>query len=147
MNQPLATCVILSFLVSTALAGEASGDPQSDNELDNIVVTGSRATGLLSETPHATSVIRLEELESRNPISAPDALRQLPGVHVVQPSGQGGVARVFIRGGEQNLTMVLLDGMRVNDPTDSRGSAFDFSTVNLNDVERIEIVRGPQSAV
>ena len=147
MNPLLATCVVFLLLVSTATADEASKDRRSDTELDTIVVTGSRATDLLSEIPHATSVIRLEELESRNSIGAPDALRQLPGVHVVQPSGQGGVARVFIRGGDQNLTMILLDGIRVNDPTDSRGSAFDFSTVNLNDVERIEIVRGPQSAV
>jgi outer membrane cobalamin receptor len=120
---------------------------EAEEQLDNIVVTGSRATDQLSEIPHTASVIRLDELEARNAIGVPDALRQLPGVHVVQPSGQGGVARVFIRGGDQNLTMILLDGIRVNDPTDSRGSAFDFSTVNLNDVERIEIVRGPQSAV
>ena len=147
MNHRLATSVVLLLLGSATFADEVAKDPQIDDELDNIIVTGSRATDQLSEIPHVTSVIRLEELEARNPISMPDALRQLPGVHVVQPSGQGGVARVFIRGGDQSLTMILHDGIRVNDPTDSRGSAFDFSTINMNDVERIEIVRGPQSAV
>ena len=138
MNHRLATSVVLLLLGSATFADEVAKDPQIDDELDNIIVTGSRATDQLSEIPHVTSVIRLEELEARNPISMPDALRQLPGVHVVQPSGQGGVARVFIRGGDQSLTMILHDGIRVNDPTDSRGSALDFSTINLNEVERME---------
>jgi len=129
------------ILTAPVLAEDASPG------VDTIVVTGSRSTDQLAEIPNTTSVILLEDLEAQNAVSVPDALRHLPGVHVVQPSGQGGVARLFIRGGDQNLTMVLLDGVRVNDPNDSRGSAFDFSTINLNDIERIEIVRGPQSAV
>jgi len=136
-----ATAVLMLVFTSLAVAAE------TETEVDNIVVTGSRTSDQLSEIPSTTTVIRLEELEAKNPVSVPDALRQLPGVHVVQPSGQGGVARIFIRGGDQNLTMILLDGVRVNDPIDSRGSAFDFSTINLNDIDRIEIVRGPQSAV
>ncbi len=115
--------------------------------VDNIVVTGTRTTDILSEIPNSTTVIRRAEIEARNETSVADLLRNLAGVHVIQPSGQGGVARIFLRGGDQNLTMVLLDGVRVNDPMDSRGSAFDFSVVNLNDIERVEIVRGPQSAV
>jgi outer membrane cobalamin receptor len=136
------TTAVLMLLVSApALSGE------TDVDTDNIVVTGSRTTGLLSEIPNSMTVIRLDELEAQNAVSVPDVLQRVPGLHVVQPSGQGGVARIFVRGGDQNLTMILLDGIRVNDPNDSRGSAFDFSTVNLNHVERIEIVRGPQSAV
>lgn len=119
----------------------------TDEEFDNIFVTGTRTTEILAEVPNATTVIRLDEIEARNETSVTDLLRNLAGIHVIQPSGQGGVARVFIRGGDLELTMVLLDGVRVNDPNDSRGSAFDFSTVSLTDVERIEIVRGPQSAV
>jgi vitamin B12 transporter len=115
--------------------------------VDNIVVTGVRTTDTLEEVPNVTTVIRLEEIEARNKVSVADLLRNTPGIHVTQPSGQGGVARIFMRGGDQNLTMVLMDGIRVNDPVDSRGSAFDFSTVNMSDIERVEIVRGPQSAV
>ncbi len=129
------------LLGTVVLADDGSQD------IDTIVVTGSRSTARLSEIPHTTTVISLEELESQNVVSVADALRQLPGIHVVQPSGQGGVARLFVRGGDQNLTMILLDGVRVNDPNDTRGSTFDFSSININDIERIEIVRGPQSAV
>jgi len=120
------TALLMLVFMVPAVAAETEAN------VDNIVVTGSRTSDQLSEIPNTTSVIRLEELEAKNVISVPDALRQLPGVHVVQPSGQGGVARIFIRGG---------------DPLDTRGSAFDFSTINLNDIDRIEIVRGPQSAV
>lgn len=130
-----------------AVAAAAQTAEPTDVSVDNIVVTGVRTTENLSEVPNATTVIRLDEIEAQNDISITDLLRNLPGVHVVQPSGQGGVARIFLRGGDQNLTMVLLDGVRVNDPIDTRGSAFDFSLVNLSDVERVEIVRGPQSAV
>ena len=137
-----------TFLLCAAISAHlVQGAAAQDDEFDTIVVTGTRTTGNLSEIPSAISVIDLEEIEARNAIAITDLLNALPGVNVIQPSGQGGVARVFVRGGDQNLTMILVDGVRVNDPLDSRGSAFDFSTINLSDVERIEVVRGPHSAV
>ena len=129
------------IFASSVFAGEEA------DAVDNIVVTGTRTTDILAEIPSTTSVINLEEIEARNDTSVADLLRNMAGIHVTQPSGQGGVARIFVRGADLEMTMVLLDGIRVNDLNDSRGSAFDFSTVNLNDVERIEIVRGPQSAI
>jgi len=87
------TALLMLVFMVPAVAAETEAN------VDNIVVTGSRTSDQLSEIPNTTSVIRLEELEAKNVISVPDALRQLPGVHVVQPSGQGGVARIFIRGG------------------------------------------------
>jgi vitamin B12 transporter len=119
----------------------------AEESVENIVVTGTRTSNVLSEIPNTTTVIELTEIEARNDLSVADLLRNVSGIHVTQPSGQGGVARVFVRGGDLEMTMVLLDGVRVNDPNDSRGSAFDFSTINPSDIERIEIVRGPQSAV
>lgn len=143
------TCLralIFSTAASLALIVPATADDAVE-PVDTIVTTGTRASNTLSEIPSAITVINLDELEAKNSMTVTDALQNLPGIHVVQPSGQGGVARVFVRGGDQNLTMVLIDGVRVNDPIDTRGSAFDFSSVSLSDVERIEIVRGPHSAV
>ena len=142
----LRNVLLLGLGLSATSAGFAHAEP-ADAAMDTIVVTGTRASEVLAEIPNTTTVIRLEEIEARNDSSIADLLNKLPGIHTVQPSGQGGVARIFVRGGDQNLTMVLLDGVRVNDPNDTRGSAFDFSSVNMSDVERIEIVRGPQSAV
>lgn len=142
-------CVLLTGIGLAALPAlaEDDADVDTDETLQNILVTGSRTSNIQADIPYTTSVIRLEEIEARNESNVADLLRNLPGIHVTQPSGQGGAARVFVRGGDLENTMVLLDGVRVNDSSDTRGSVFDFSTVNVNDVERIEIVRGPQSAV
>ncbi len=142
LRMPLSFAALLVLAISLQSAAEETKD-----QIDTIVVTGTRTSNDLSEIPSTISVIDLEEIEAQNAVTATDMLQNLAGVHVVQPSGQGGVARVFVRGGDQNLTMVLIDGIRVNDSTDARGSAFDFSTVQMSDIERIEIVRGPQSAV
>jgi outer membrane cobalamin receptor len=75
-----------------------------------------------------------------------DLLRGVPGVQVVQP-GAGGVPQLFLRGGEPNFTVFLLDGIKVNDPNNTRGGSFDLSSLNLADVGRVEIVRGPQSSI
>lgn len=123
---------------------QAADEPDT---IDTVVTTGTRVTDLLVNVPNSTTVIDLAEIESRNCSSVLDLLRSAPGLQVTQPGGRGGVASVFIRGGEPNFTMVLLDGVRVNDPNNTRGGSFDFSTLNLSDIQRIEIVRGPQSAI
>ena len=75
-----------------------------------------------------------------------DALRAYPGVHVDQPGGPGGRSSLYLRGGEENYTIVLLDGVPVNNGTDSRGGGFDFGTLDANEFPAVEIVRGPVSA-
>jgi outer membrane cobalamin receptor len=139
----LVAFVLLSGLV---LAPTTNADDGAE-AMDVIVVAGSRVSDLLSELSNSTTVINLAEIEAQNRASVLDLLRHTPGLHVSQPGGRGGVAEVFIRGGEANFTMVLLDGVRVNDPNNTRGGSFDFSTLNVDDIERIEIVRGPQSAI
>ena len=81
------------FITSPVAANEA------DTDIETVVVTGTRATGILSEIPNTTTVIDLQQIEARNAVSFVDLLQNLPGIHVVQPSGQGGVSRVFLREG------------------------------------------------
>ncbi len=76
-----------------------------------------------------------------------DLLRDLPGVFVQQSGGRGSVVSLFTRGAKPNFTLVLLDGVKANDPTNTRGGSYDFSTLDMNDIERIEFVRGPASAI
>ena len=64
-----------------------------------------------------------------------------------QVGGRGGTGSLYVRGADPNYTLVLVDGVRVNDPTNARGGSFDFSTLDVADVERVEIARGPYSAV
>ena len=93
------------------------------------------------------SVIDAETIQARNPGSVVDLLRDLPGVFVQQSGGRGSVVSLFTRGAKPNFTLVLLDGVKANDPTNTRGGSYDFSTLDLNDIERIEFVRGPASAI
>jgi len=113
---------------------------------EDILVTGSRIAGSLQSGASVTVVTR-EELERQQPTSVIDVLRHVPGLHIDQKGGRGGVSSVYMRGADPNYTLVLIDGIPVNDPTDSRGGAYDFSSLDPADIERIEVARGPLSAI
>jgi vitamin B12 transporter len=87
-----------------------------------------------------------EELEARQERTVPDALREVPGLNVVQTGGPGGTTSVFLRGANANHTKVLVDGVNVSDPT-STDNSFDFAHLLTSDVDRIEVLRGPQSVL
>ncbi|WP_405242530.1 TonB-dependent receptor plug domain-containing protein [Lentisalinibacter salinarum] len=145
---PVSSVTRLAALIVPAVGlGAVPPALAQDDPIETIVVTGSRVTDLLADIPNSTTVIGLDRIEAQNHANVLDILREVPGLQVTQPGGRGGIASVFIRGGEPNFTMVLIDGIRVNDPNNTRGGSFDFSTLNVEDIERIEIVRGPQSAI
>src|SRR6187397_2542984 len=108
-----------------------------------VVVSAAQVPRPLSETPAASTVIARDEIEARQLETVSDALRALPGMTVGRNGGRGALTSVFPRGGESDYTLVLVDGIRVN----SFGGGFDFSLLPLGDVDQVEIVRGPQSAV
>lgn len=118
----------------------------SQSAAEDVVVTGSRIAGSL-KSGASTTVITREELDRQQPTSVIDVLRHVPGMHIDQKGGRGGVSSVYMRGADPNYTLVLVDGIAVNDPTDSRGGAYDFSSLDPADVERIEVARGPLSAI
>ena len=76
----------------------------------------------------------------------PDALSTVPGLNVVQTGGPGGQTSVFMRGTNSNHVKVLIDGIDVSDPS-TPGGAFDYAHLLTGDVERIEVLRGPQSGL
>ncbi len=101
---------ILHWLVcglTTLVAVPVNAD-EAEDVVDNIVVTGTRTSNVLSEIPNTTTVIDLTEIEARNDLSVADLLRKVPGIHVTQPSGQGGVARIFVRLFFNNLISVKI---------------------------------------
>lgn len=114
-------------------------------QLDTIVVTASRTPVSLASTGSAVSLITREEIERRGAAFAIDLLRDVPGVAVSRSGGIGSQAQLRIRGSEANHALVLIDGVEANDP--SVGDEFQFEHLATNDIERIEIVRGPQSAL
>ena len=114
-------------------------------ESDAIIVTAAR-TADATETLGG-AVIDEEEIEILQPVSTLDLLDRVSGVRAFEKGRVAGPSYVSIRGGEPNFTLVLLDGIRVNDPTNSRGGAFDFGQIDPFALERIEIARGALSAV
>jgi outer membrane receptor for ferrienterochelin and colicin len=113
----------------------------------DVLVTGSRIPGADALPGANVTLITRQLLDARQPSSVVEALRQVSGLHIDQKGGRGGVSSVYVRGADPNYTLVLIDGVPVNDPTDSRGGAVDFSTLEVADIERIYIVRGPLSAI
>lgn len=129
------------FDAALLLAMAASPPPASDPA---IVITASR-----TETAPAggLSVVDAAEIERMQPASLLEALDEMAGVRAFSTGGAGGRSFLSIRGGEPNFTLVLLDGFKLNDPTNSRGGGFDFFAVDPSLVERIEVARDSVSAV
>ena len=114
---------------------------------EELIVTGSYSPVTNEQLSSSVSVINKEQLLQLSNNSLIDALRQIPSLWIEEQGGPGGVTSIALRGAEANHTMVLLDGVQVNAPTNTRGGAFDLNGINIESIERIEIVRGAQSAV
>lgn len=132
----------LAALATVAFSGYGSAEPGAIEEL---LVTGAYTP--LPELTASLYVLDEEAIGSLNKRTLADALHTVPGLLVEQQGGPGGLTAISVRGAESNFTLVLLDGVPVNDPTNTRGGGFDFAHLNPAVVQRVEIVRGAQSAV
>ncbi|HXE56446.1 MAG TPA: TonB-dependent receptor [Gemmatimonadales bacterium] len=124
-------------------AAGAAQAPADSVELEEVVVTATRLPTSLDAVTAGVTVIPGEELRRRGVRFVADALRDVPGAAVVQGGSYGGVSSLFLRGGESDYVKVLVDGVPVNEP----GGAYDFANLTTDNVERIEIVRGPASVL
>ncbi|MDE2758084.1 MAG: TonB-dependent receptor plug domain-containing protein, partial [Acidobacteriota bacterium] len=114
---------------------------------DPIVVTVSAEAIPLSASSASVTILTRDFVENSRAESMADLLRQVPFLYLSQTGGRGGLTTVSLRGGESNFTLVMIDGVPVNDTTNLLGGAVDFSTLSTDNVERIEIVRGPMSSL
>jgi outer membrane receptor protein involved in Fe transport len=144
MKNPSAPALVCGLLLLSPCAAAAQSE-NTEHVPEKVIVTGTRLAG--QESDSNVSVIDAGTIAARDPASAVDLLRDLPGVFVQQSGGRGSVVSLFTRGAKPNFTLVLLDGVKANDPTNTRGGSYDFSTLDMNDIERIEFVRGPASAI
>lgn len=120
---------------------------QAQSPAEEVLVTGSYAAISSEQLSDVYTVLDHQALQDLSKNSLAEALRTVAGISVEETAAGGGLAAISIRGGESNFTQVLLDGVPVNDPTNTRGGGFDFNGLDPALVERIEIIRGPQSAV
>lgn len=114
---------------------------------EELIITGSYSAVSNEQLSSSVSVISQQQLLQLSNNSVIDALRQIPSLWVDEQGGPGGITSIALRGAEANHTLVLLDGVQLNDPTNTRGGAFDLNSINIESIERIEIIRGAQSAV
>lgn len=110
---------------------------------EQVVVTATRTQAPSAQVGASTSVITRQEMENRLALPVSELLRSLPGVAVVRSGGLGAITSLFVRGGESDYNKVLLDGIVLNEP----GGTFFFDNLMTENLERVEVVRGPQSAL
>ena len=132
--------------MSFTLQADSNADNIQTQQLANVVVTATRTETPENQIGSAVSVITAAEIAAKHITSVADALRTVPGLDVVRAGGQGQLTSVFMRGANANHTLVMMDGVEMNDPSHPTG-AFDFAFLQTENIERIEILRGAASAV
>ena len=132
-------CLVLSAFPNGVWGQEARDTVQ----LDDLVATATRVPLSLESLTSAVTVISGEELQARGIRFVSEVLRDLPGATVVPVGSFGGVTSLFLRGGESDYVKVLVDGAAINLP----GGSFNFANLTTDNVDRIEIVRGPASVL
>lgn len=127
----------LSFFVSSAISAPS-------NRLEEIMVTATRTTQTVNEALAPVSVITRDEIERKQPRSVQDLLRGTPGLSITNSGGQGKQTSVFVRGTNSDHVLVLVDGIKMGSAT---AGTFSFQDIPVDMIERIEVVRGPRSAL
>ncbi|MEO6527782.1 MAG: TonB-dependent receptor [Gemmatimonadaceae bacterium] len=145
--RPCSTVVLsaLIVLVSSSPRAPLLGQQVSRDtaRVAPVVVTATRSPIAAGHSPSSITVIGGEQLRAEGITTVADALRQVAGLSVVQSGSYGGATSLFIRGGESKYTKVLVDGVPVNDA----GGAYDLATLSTDNIDRIEVVRGPASVL
>ncbi|MBA4327563.1 MAG: TonB-dependent receptor [Polaromonas sp.] len=145
------TCVFyarpaaLSLALAAAFPAFSQSPSRPDAQLAETVVTATRTAQPVGELVADVSIIEREVIERSGAVGLVDVLARVPGVEITRNGGAGSNSSVFIRGGENRHTAVLIDGVRVDSHTTAGGAS--WSAIPLAQIERIEVVRGPTSAV
>jgi vitamin B12 transporter len=148
MSRRVTLCVFRLAQVlalSTIIANVARAqDDQTATATSPIVVSASRLETRESDVASSVTIISEEDLRRGQYTSVLQALRKVPGLDLVQSGGAGGNVAAFLRGANSEHTLVLMDGIELNNPA-SPSRAYNLANLTLENVERIEVIRGPQS--
>lgn len=135
---------LLSLLIAAVAAIVSTLAGASDAD---IMVTGTRLPATSTGLAQNVTVIERAEIQASHPSGIEDVLSRVTGIYVDQAGPSGGFVSMYLRGAENSHLLILLDGVRLNDPTTTRGSTYDLSAIDVNQIERVEVLRGPASAV
>ena len=138
--------ILIGFLFCVIVSNPALADSEEKDSvpiMDETLVTATRTETPVRELGVSTTVITEEEIKERQAVDALDVLRTVPGFNILRSGGRGSLTALYPRGGEDNFTKVLIDGVSVN----LGGGGFNFGSMLTENFDRVEIVRGPQSAL
>src|ERR1700692_4794077 len=145
-NRPI--CFVLFSLFSAASDMRAQDAVRSaltdQEEAEAVIVSATRTDIPLDQSPASVSVITSDDLKQKQIERVADALREVPGLNVVQTGTPGQLTSVFMRGLPSEDMQVLLDGIPINQ---GLAGEFDFADLTTDDIDRIEVARGPQSTI
>jgi vitamin B12 transporter len=137
----------LLLVASPALAAAATtGTGDTEQEIEEIRIVETRLAADAFDIGEAVS-IDSATLSKIRPVDPEQLLQALPGFSVSRPGGAGGVSEIFLRGAESNFTAVFVDGIRLNNPSNTRGGSFDFSMLGVYEIDRVDVATGAMSAV
>ncbi len=157
-RRSILPAVALAALTASTLIHPSMAQAQTDQapqpdfagsaaaSVSPVVVTADRSPTPVDQVGQSVTVVTEPQIRLDQEIDVVDILARTPGVSVSRAGGPGETTSFFIRGAEAAQTVVLIDGVKVNDPTDPAAGA-DLSTVLAGDISRIEILRGPQSTL
>jgi vitamin B12 transporter len=138
--------ISIIFLIALIPVNNYSQDTSKIYKLSEIVVSATRTNTPSIEIASSISVIDSAEIAQSNKTNVLDLLKDQYGLSIVQTGGPGQLAQLYIRGAGAGEVMVLIDGVKLNNPDDP-GNSYDFSNLPVDNIERIEILRGPQSTL
>lgn len=135
--------MVIGLVMAFSTTAGAQGNV---TDLEEVVVTANRLETATHEVGSSITVITAKEIEQRQQKFVLGLLRGVPSIDVVQTGGPGSATSVFMRGASSEHTLVLLDGIELNDPS-APGGGYDVANLPTDNIERIEILRGPQSTL
>ena len=144
MNTRILVCILGCLAGGVVPRGARAQLPEY--VFDPVIVTATRTPTSISQVGSSVAVVTGSELRARGAATLLEGLAFVPGLVQIQAGSAAGTATVFMRGAKGDHLLVLVDGIEVNDPL-TPGNSFDFSTFPTDAIERIEIVRGPQSTL
>lgn len=143
MNR--STRQVLAFACATiCLPGLAKAEDQAREP--DMIVSATRFPVPTKEVASSYTIITAKDIETHQYQTIIDALKSVPGLSVAQTGSAGTLTSIFARGSSSNQTLVQINGIAINDPS-SPGGAANLANIPLDNVARIEIIRGPQSAL
>ncbi len=145
----LSRCLLASTLIASPLLAQTNAESESEQAKPNrpqVIVTATRIDTAQENVGSSVTVIDSQQIQQRQDQDIADVLSHVPGVHVRRSGGLGSQATVFIRGAESDHTLLRIDGIKLHDAS-SIGNTATFDYLTTTSIERVEVLRGPQSSL